>query len=88
MTRSRDCVLRDVGGQGVLVPIGAKLRDLNALILLNATGRRVWELLAEDASEEDLAAGIAREFAVESKRARADVRAFLDRLRGLGLLEP
>jgi hypothetical protein len=88
MTRSRDCVLRDVGGQALLVPIGAKLRDLNALILLNATGRRVWELLAEDADEDGLAALIAREFAVNAERARADVRAFLDRLRGLGLLEP
>ncbi len=88
MKRSPDCVLREVGGQAVLVPLGPKVRDMNALITLNATGRRVWELLADDQSAEELAERIAGEFDAEPGRVRADVRAFLERLRGSGLLEP
>jgi hypothetical protein len=88
MRRSRDCVLREVGGQALLVPLGPKVRDMNALITLNATGRRLWELLGGDATPESLIARIAAEFGAKPERVRADVLAFLDRLGRLGLLEP
>jgi len=88
MKRTQDCVLRDVGGQGLLVPVGPRVGDMNALITLNATGRRVWELLAEDRSAEDLAGTVAAEFAGDPARIRSDVLAFLDRLGRLGLLQP
>jgi hypothetical protein len=88
MKRNQDCRLKDVGGQALLVPVGAKVRDLNALITLNATGRRVWELLAEDRTAEALVAAIAAEFDVDPGRVRADVLAFLERLGRLGLIEP
>jgi len=80
-------LLQNVGGQDLLVPIGAKVMDMNALITLNATGRRVWELLAEDRSVEYLVAQVVEEFDVDLERARADVQAFLDDLGRLGLLE-
>lgn len=88
MKRNQDCVLREVGGQGLLVPIGAKVRDMNALITLNATARRLWELLAEDRSAEEFVAKVTSEFDADPARARSDVLAFLDRLGRLGLLEP
>jgi hypothetical protein len=88
MKRSRDFGLKCVGGQYFLVPLGARVADTNALITLNSTGRRVWELLAEDRSAEGLAAAVANEFGAELERARADVRAFLDDLERKGLLEP
>ena len=81
-------MLRDVGGQSLLVPIGAKVKDMNALITLNATGRRVWELLAEDRTAEDLIGRVAAEFEADPVRIGADVLAFLERLRQLGLVEP
>lgn len=88
MKRSRDFLLRDVGGQFFLVPLGAKVRDTNALITLNATGHRVWELLSEDRSTEELVAAITGEFDADPERTRSDVLAFLDRLGRLGMLEP
>jgi hypothetical protein len=87
MKRREDFLLQNVGGQDLLVPIGAKVMDMNALITLNATGRRVWELLAEDRSVEYLVAQVVEEFDVDLERARADVQAFLDDLGRLGLLE-
>jgi hypothetical protein len=88
MKRSKDFLLKHVGGQCLLVPIGAKVMDMNALITLNATGRLVWELLAEDLSVEDLVAEVAKEFDADSGRTRSDVQAFVDNLGRLGLLEP
>lgn len=81
-------MLRDVGGQALLVPVGAKVKDMNALITLNATGRRVWELLAEDRTAEDLIGRITAEFDADPVRVGADVLAFLERLGQLGLVEP
>lgn len=87
MKRSQDFLLQHMGGQDFLVPLGAKVMDMNALITLNATGRRVWELLAQDCSLEDLVAEVVAHFEVDQEAARADIQAFLDHLRDMGLLE-
>jgi hypothetical protein len=87
MKRSEDFLLQNVGGQDLLVPLGAKVMDMNSLITLNATGRRVWELLAEDHSVEYLVTEVVKQFDVDLDRARADVQAFLDELNRLGLLK-
>lgn len=88
MKRSPDFRLQRLGGQDLLVPLGAKVLEMNALITLNPVGRCVWELLAEDRSPDDIAAAVAARFAVDPERAGADVRAFLADLEGQGLLEP
>lgn len=88
MKRSRDFRLQHVGGQALLVPLGARVGAMNALITLNAVGRHIWELLAEDRSPDDIAAAVAARFAVDPERARADVRDFLADLDRKGLLEP
>lgn len=88
MKRSPDFRLQRVGGQDLLVPLGAKVREMNALVVLNPVGRHVWELLAEDRTPEEVAAAVAARFAVGPERARADVRAFLADLGAKGLVEP
>jgi hypothetical protein len=87
MKRSEHFLLQNIGGQDLLVPLAAKVMDMNALITLNATGRCVWELLGEDRAVEYLVAEVAKQFDVDSARARADVVAFLEDLGRLGLLE-
>ncbi|MFH1112691.1 MAG: PqqD family protein [Pseudomonadota bacterium] len=88
MKRSNEFLLKCVGGQDILVPLGAKVLEMNCLVALNATARCVWELLAEDNSVEDLAAAVAERFDVDEERARADVQAFVDDIGRIGLLEP
>jgi len=80
--------LQRVGDQDLLVPLGARVLDMNALIVLNPTGRLVWELLADDRSPEDLASEVAKRFDANLEQARYDVLLFLDHLGRLGLLEP
>ncbi len=79
--------MKSVGGQDILVPLGAKVMEMNCLVALNATARCVWELLAEDNSIDDLATAVAERFEVDEDRARADVQAFLDDIGRIGLLE-
>lgn len=87
MKRKSDFISRTVGGQDLVVPIGAQLIDMNAIIVLNPTGKYLWDLLSEDRTVESLAAAVAEQFDVEFHRVLADVQAFLDEIDQMGLLE-
>ncbi len=81
-------MMQNVGGENLLVPLGAQVMDLNGLITLNDTAACVWELLAEERSLDELAAAVAEWFDVAAEIARADVQTFVDEITRLGLLEP
>jgi hypothetical protein len=85
--RKSDFILQNVGGENLLVPIGAQVLDTNGLITLNATGRCLWELLAQDCSPEDLAGALTERFDVDIQRARADVQVFIDEVSRIGILD-
>lgn len=87
MKRKEDFLLQNVGGQDLLIPLGAKVLDMNGLMVINPTGRYLWELLAEDRSLEDLVTAVVERFEVESDRAGADVRAFVGDLAQQGCID-
>jgi hypothetical protein len=87
MKRKNDFILQNVGGENLLVPLGQQVVDLNGLIILNVTGRFLWELLADDHSVHDLAMLLAERFNVDSMHALPDVQTFMDDIEVLGLLE-
>lgn len=87
MKKRTGIVLRQVGELTLLVPIGERAVDLNGLVTLNETGAFLWELLDEAHSPEDLARGLSQEFEVEPDQAAVDVKAFLDEMWRIGLLE-
>lgn len=88
MKRKADFIMQNVGGENLLVPLGAQVIDLNGLIILNDTAACVWELLAEERTLDELAAAVAEHFAVAAEIARADVQTFVDEIAKMGLLEP
>lgn len=77
MKRSSDLLLRNIGGQNVLVPLGAKISELNGIIILNEMGRFIWEYLAENRSVDELVDAILNHFDVQPTRARSDVQVFV-----------
>lgn len=79
-------VLRQVGGQTVVLPSGAEL-DLNMMITLNGTGKFLWERLENGAQVQDLVKDLCAEFEVEEERAKAGVSAFVENLKSHGFLE-
>ena len=80
-------MLRTVGTDSLLVPLGAQVAHTNGMAVLNETARCVWELLANECSVDELAAGVARRFDVDSERARADLQGLLDEMERMGLLQ-
>jgi hypothetical protein len=85
MRRSVDFVLRNVGGENLLVPIGSKVMDLNGIIILNAVAAYIWELLALDLSLEELSDAVSAKFDVDKKTAQADIQTFFDISNQMGL---
>lgn len=58
------------------------------LIVLNATGCRLWELLVEGETPAAIAERIHQEFEVDQAQAVADVSQCLSSLRDLGVIQP
>ncbi len=86
MKRKDDVSLQNVGGQDLLVPLGARIIEMNGMIVLNAAGRLLWELLAEERSLEELVTAVVNQFDVDRERAQVDVKGFLGELAGWRLL--
>lgn len=87
MKRKVDFMMQNIGGENLLLPLGAQVMDMNGLVTLNDTAGFVWELLAHERSLDELTTAVAERFDVIPERAHADVRAFVDEITRLGLLE-
>lgn len=73
---------RTIAGQGIVLDVeGRMLRGLNA------TATRVWELIDGRRPLADIADRLAREFAADAARVRADVEAFARELLARRLVE-
>ena len=86
MNVKREFVLREIAGEYILVPVGSSALELNGLIMLNDVGRRIWELFPSCASVEDLIPALLNEYEVDEATLRADVEAFMDKLRNLDII--
>lgn len=80
-------VLKDVGDNHIVVPVGAQTVDFRCMITLNETGAFLWKLLENEQTEESLLAALLKDYDVDKERAAADVAVFLNNLRDSALLE-
>ncbi len=78
--------LRTVAGRTVVVPTGDML-DVNTMIVLNETGKLLWERLTEGATPAELVAALLAEYSVPEETACSDVQVFVDRLQKNGLFD-
>ena len=79
-------VLRTMGTNHLVVPVGAQTVDFRCIITLNDTGAFLWQQLQKEHEPEELVAALLEEYDVSSAQAQADVTAFADKLRQAGLL--
>lgn len=73
---------QDLEGEVVALDLAS-----GAYLSLNGTGSVLWPLLAEGATEARMVTALTSRFPVEAVQARADVHAFVDRLRALALVD-
>jgi hypothetical protein len=75
--RKKDIVARSVAGAHLLVPVHECTRSVYTL---NATGCRLWDLIALPRTEDELAGTLAKEYRIPHETARQDVQAFLNEM--------
>ena len=86
MKRNVNFLLREVAGKQVVVPLGKAAVEFPGMLTLNATGVVLWDLLEKEQTEDSLVAAVCEKYAVEDAIARADIQAFLEKLRSVGAL--
>ena len=80
-------VLRVVGGENVVVPVGAMSKVFHGMINLNDTGAFMWKFFSEDHTLEEGVSALCEEYEVEEERARNDVQKFMTTVQENGFAE-
>ena len=80
-------VLKTVGDNHIVVPVGAQTVDFRSMITLNETGAFLWKMLENGCEEADLLKEMLAEYAVDAELAKQDIAAFITKLTENNLLE-
>ena len=80
-------VLRVVGGENVVVPVGEMSKKFHGMINLNETGAFLWKFFSEEHSVEEGIDALCSEYEVERERAANDVQKFISIIENNGFAE-
>ena len=74
----KEYVLRQIGDDYVIVPVGKAVLDFNGMITVNETGAFLWEQLVKGTSKEGLLETLIETYEVTQEEAERDIDEFLD----------
>lgn len=80
-------VIRVVGGEHVVVPVGALSKTFHGMINLNSTGAFLWKFYSEDHTVEEGVDALCAEYDVDRERAETDVVKFTEIITKNGFTE-
>lgn len=79
--------LKTIADTNVVVPVGTNTVSFRSIISLNDSGAFLWKLLEAGSDEEALVSSMLKEYDVDEKTARADVKEFIENMRAANLLD-
>ncbi len=80
-------ILRVVGGESVVVPVGEVSKSFHGMINLNETGAFLWRFFTEEHTAEEAVAALCAEYEAEPNVVEADVARFMETLEKNGFCE-
>ncbi len=80
-------ILRVVGGESVVVPVGAASKSFHGMITLNETGAFLWRFFSQQHTAEEAVAALCAEYEAEPAMVEADVANFIQTLEKNGFCE-
>ena len=80
-------VLRTVGDNSIVIALGDKAKEFNAMISLNEVGAFLWRQLEKGADEQALVQALLGEYEVSEEIEKNDVSKFVQKLREEELLD-
>ena len=84
MIRNDHFLMQEVAGKFVVVPVGAAASDFPGMITLNETGVELWNLLAQEQTEDTLVKAFLEQYDASEEQIREDIRKFTQRLIQVG----
>ena len=86
MRANQELILREIAGEHILIPVGQTALKVHGMITLSESGLLLWNRLQEECTEEDLVNALLAEYQVDRETAAADVKAFVQQMREVGIL--
>lgn len=86
MIIKKELMKREVAGECFLVPMGKSIYDYNGMFIMTELAAFIWDRLPQVQDEEEILQAILEEYEVEEAVARADLKAFLDKLRAMDVI--
>ena len=87
MKLKKELIKREIAGDVVLVPVGRTVYEANGLFILNEVGAFLWDKLSQAENADALLDAVLAEYEVDENTAKADVAAFLERLRQMEIID-
>lgn len=87
MKIKKGLILRSVGGENVVVPVGEMTKIFHGMITLNETGAFLWNFFCEEHTIEDGIIALCKEYEAEESLVKADVEKFVRLMEEKGLME-
>lgn len=86
MLIKKELLKREVAGECFLIPLGKTVYDYNGMFIMTELAAFIWDLLPQAQNEEEILQAILDEYEVDEAVARADLQAFLDKLRSMDVI--
>lgn len=80
-------VIRSVGGENVVVPVGEMSKQFHGMINLNETGAFLWRFFSEEHTLEEGITALQSKYDVDAELARCDVIKFMQILEENGFTD-
>ena len=80
-------VLREIGGDHILIPIGNTAMEMNGLITMDEVGIEIWKGIEKHLSEREILQDILDKYEVEAEEAERDMMDFIKKLKDADLVE-
>lgn len=70
-------IIRKVGDENIVVPVGEASKNFHGMVKLNDSGTFLWKFFMENHTEEEAVSALLAEYDVQQELAQTDVRAFV-----------
>ena len=87
MKLNENFVYKTIAGQPVVVPVGEAAKKINGIISLNGPAEIIWKCLQDGKGYDEIASSVKAEYDADEEIIKKDLDAFLEKLRGYGILE-
>ncbi len=80
-------ILRALGDNYIIVPVGPEAQRFNGIIKINETGKLIWEMLENTATREELVTAMTEHFEIDRVTAEKDVDIFVEKAARANLID-